>query len=74
MAGNAVVDGIVAWLPMIIVLGVWYLMMSGSRSNTREIMDMNREILGLSKVALAHNQTMSDTLLRIEKILENRKA
>jgi ATP-dependent Zn protease len=74
MAGNAVVDGIVAWLPMILVMGVWYLMMSGSRNNTREIMDMNREILGLSKEALAHNQTMSDTLLRIEKLLDNRKA
>ena len=59
---------------MVVVMAVWYFLMRGSRNNTREIMDMNREILGLSNEALTHNKAMSETLLRIEKILEDRKS
>jgi ATP-dependent Zn protease len=70
---NALVETIVAWLPMIIFLGIWFFIMTASRKNSREIMDMNREILGLSREALVQNQNMSDTLLRIEKLMEDRK-
>jgi ATP-dependent Zn protease len=71
---SALVEGIIAWLPMIIVMAVWYFLMRGSRNNTREIMDMNREILSSSREQLAANLKMSETMTRIEKLLEDRKA
>jgi hypothetical protein len=74
MNGNALVAGIVAWLPMIIVIGIGYLLIHGSRKDNRRIMDMNREIVGMNRDIQALNQTMSDTLLRIEKLLQGRKA
>jgi ATP-dependent Zn protease len=74
MEQNSVVESVVAWLPLIIILGLWFYAMRRYKGSTNEVMDMNREIISMNREIQALNQTMSDTLLRIEKVLQNRNA
>ena len=67
------VERLIAWLPMIVLIGIGYFLIRSSRRDNREIMEMNRVNLSLNKEAIALNRVMSETLLRIEKILEDRK-
>ncbi len=68
------VERVIAWLPMIVLVGIGYLLIRGSRRDNHEIMEMNRINLNLNKDSITHNQAMSETLLRIEKLLEDRKS
>jgi ATP-dependent Zn protease len=71
---NAFVDEVVAWLPLIIVAAIWLFVMRRYKGNANEIMDMNREIIAMNRDNRALSKTMSETLLRIEKILQDRNA
>ncbi len=68
------VERVIAWLPMIVLVGIGYLLIRGSSRDNHEIMEMNRINLNLNKDSITHNQAMSETLLRIEKLLEDRKS
>jgi ATP-dependent Zn protease len=65
--GPALLNAIISWLPFFVVLGLWLFLLRQSRKTNAEVMAVNREIVTLT-------QTMSETLIRIEKLFEDRKA
>jgi ATP-dependent Zn protease len=74
MNQNTLIDSIVAWLPLVVILGIWFYAMRRYKGSNSEVMEMNREIIAMNRDIQAVNQTMSETLLRIEKLLQDRKA
>ena len=75
---SGLLNEIISWLPMAVILGIWLFFMrhhfGKSRTNTNEIMDMNREIVSLAREQNALSKTMSGTLVQIQKLMEDRKS
>jgi hypothetical protein len=65
------VNLIVGWLPIAVFVCVWIYFVRSQQGNSRRT---NREILDLNYEIIAVNKTMSETLIRIEKLLEDTNA
>ena len=74
MDQNTPIEIFVSWLPLILILAIWFFAMRRHRNYTHEILDMNRQIIVMNRDIQALNKSMCDTLLRIEKLLEDRRA